>query len=237
MKPNVSLATACILLSTAAQADDAIRQFLAGRAQHDTEVAQSIWNWAEVGYQETKSSALLQKELATAGFKVDAGVAGMPTAFVASWGKGDPVIGVLAEYDALPGITQDASPLRKPIAGKLSAHACGHHLFGAASVSAAIALKDWLQKSGTPGTIRLYGTPAEEGGGGKVYMVRAGLFSDVSAVLHWHASDVNTAGLDKALANKSAKFRFHGISAHASGAPDRGRSALDGIEAMTTWST
>ena len=232
MKLAVSLATACILLPAAVQADDGIRQFLAGRADHDEEIARSIWNWAEVGYQEVKSSALLQKELVAAGFKVEAGVAGMPTAFVASWGKGEPVIGILAEYDALPGITQDVSPLRKPISGKLSGHACGHHLFGTASISAAIALKDWLQKSGTPGTIRLYGTPAEEGGAGKVYMVRAGLFNDVSTVLHWHPSDVNSAGLDKALANKNAKFRFHGISAHASGAPERGRSALDGIESM-----
>ncbi|MBM2855074.1 MAG: p-aminobenzoyl-glutamate hydrolase subunit, partial [Steroidobacteraceae bacterium] len=224
--------TACILLPATAQADDGIRQFLAGRASHDEEIARSIWNWAEVGYQEVKSSALLQKDLAAAGFKVEAGVAGMPTAFVASWGKGEPVIGILAEYDALPGITQDVSPLRKPISGKLSGHACGHHLFGTASVSAAIALKDWLRKSDTPGTIRLYGTPAEEGGAGKVYMVRAGLFNDVDTVLHWHPSDVNFAGLDKALANKNAKFRFHGISAHASGAPERGRSALDGIESM-----
>ncbi|MGH8135683.1 MAG: amidohydrolase, partial [Steroidobacteraceae bacterium] len=223
---------ASIFLPAVAQGDEGIRQFLAARTQHDSEIARSIWNWAEVGYQEVKSSALLQRELTTAGFKVDAGVAGMPTAFVASWGKGEPVIGILAEYDALPGITQDVSPLRKPIADKLSSHACGHHLFGTASVSAAIALKDWLQKSSTPGTIRLYGTPAEEGGGGKVYMVRAGLFNDVSTVLHWHPSDVNSAGLDKALANKSAKFRFHGISAHASGAPDRGRSALDAVEAM-----
>jgi len=232
MKLTVAFAAVCILLPAAAQADDGIRQFLAGRAQHDVEVAQSIWNWAEVGYQEVKSSALLQKELAAAGFKVEAGVAGMPTAFVASWGKGEPVIGVLAEFDALPGITQDVSPVRKPLSGKLSGHACGHHLFGAASVSAAIALKDWLQKRGTPGTIRLYGTPAEEGGAGKVYMVREGLFKDVDAVLHWHPSDVNSAGLDRSLANKSTKFRFHGVSAHASGAPDRGRSALDGIEAM-----
>jgi aminobenzoyl-glutamate utilization protein B len=224
--------TVCILLASTAQADDGIRQFLAGRASHDEEIARSIWNWAEVGYQEVKSSALLQKDLAAAGFKVEAGVAGMPTAFVANWGKGEPVIGILAEYDALPGITQDVSPLRKPISGKLSGHACGHHLFGTASVSTAIALKNWLQKSDTPGTIRLYGTPAEEGGAGKVYMVRAGLFNDVDTVLHWHPSDVNFAGLDKALANKNAKFRFHGISAHASGAPERGRSALDGIESM-----
>jgi aminobenzoyl-glutamate utilization protein B len=232
MKLTALVASACTLLSATAQADDGIRKFLAGRADHDEEVAQSIWNWAEVGYQEVKSSALLQKELSTAGFKVEAGVAGMPTAFVASWGKGEPVIGILAEYDALPGITQDVSPVRAPLSGKLSGHACGHHLFGTASVSAAIALKDWLQKSGTAGTIRLYGTPAEEGGAGKVYMVRAGLFNDVSAVLHWHASDVNSAGLDRSLANKNAKFRFHGISAHASGAPERGRSALDGVEAM-----
>ena len=232
MKLIISLAAACLLLPAAVQADDGIRKFLAGRAEHDEGVARSIWNWAEVGYQEVKSSALLEKELANAGFKVDSGVAGMPTAFIASWGDGKPVIGILAEFDALPGITQDVSPLRKPIPDKLSAHACGHHLFGTASVSAAIALKDWLQKSGTAGTIRLYGTPAEEGGAGKVYMVRAGLFNDVDTVLHWHPSDVNSAGLSKAIANKTAKFRFHGISAHASGAPERGRSALDGIEAM-----
>lgn len=232
MKLTVTFAAACILLPAAAQADDGIRQFLAGRAQHDLEVARSIWNWAEVGYQEVKSSALLQKELTDAGFKVETHVAGMPTAFVASYGKGEPVIGILAEFDALPGITQDVSPVRKPISGKLSGHACGHDLFGTASVSAAISLRHWLEKSGKPGTIRLYGTPAEEGGAGKVYMVREGLFKDVSAVLHWHPSDVNSAGLDISLANKNAKFRFRGLSAHASGAPDRGRSALDGVESM-----
>ncbi len=232
MKPTVTLACACLIFTATAQADDGIRQFLAARAKHDTEIAQSIWNWAEVGYQEVKSSALLQKELSTAGFAVEAGVAGMPTAFIASWGSGQPVIGILAEFDALPGISQDASPLRRPLAGKHSGHACGHHLFGAASVAAAIALKDWLQSSGTTGTIRLYGTPAEEGGAGKVYMVRAGLFDDVGAVLHWHPADLNSAALDRSLANKTAKFRFHGVSAHASGAPERGRSALDGVEAM-----
>ncbi len=232
MKRSISLALAGVLFSLAAQADDGIQRFLAARAGHDTEVARSIWNWAEVGFQEVKSSALLQKELSTAGFKVEAGVAGMPTAFVASWGKGGPVIGILAEYDALPGITQDAVPVRKPLPDKHSAHACGHHMLGTASVSAAIAIRDWLQKSGMPGTIRLYGTPAEEGGAGKVYMVRAGLFRDVDTVLHWHPADTNSAGLGRSLANKTAKFRFHGISSHASGAPERGRSALDAVEAM-----
>ena len=216
----------------AADSGDGMREFIAGRSARDAEIAKSIWNWAEVGYQETKSSALLQQELTKAGFKVEAGVAGIPTAFVATAGSGEPVIGLLAEFDALPGINQDAVAERAPIAGKNSGHACGHHLFGAASVSAGIAIADWLKRSGTPGTIRVYGTPAEEGGSGKVYMVRAGLFNDVDAVLHWHPSDVNFGGIDKALANKSAKFRFRGISAHASGAPDKGRSALDGVEAM-----
>jgi aminobenzoyl-glutamate utilization protein B len=218
--------------SLAADSGDGLREFLAGRSARDAEIAKSIWDWAEVGYQETKSSGLLQQELKAAGFQVEAGVAAIPTAFVASAGSGKPVIGILAEFDALPGINQDAVPDRQPIAGKNSGHACGHHLFGTASVSAGIAIADWLKKSGTPGTIRVYGTPAEEGGSGKVYMVRAGLFNDVDAVLHWHASDVNFAGIDKALSNKSAKFRFRGLSAHASGAPDKGRSALDGVEAM-----
>jgi aminobenzoyl-glutamate utilization protein B len=218
--------------SIAAESGEGLRDFLAGRAARDAEVARSIWEYAEVGYQETRSTALLQQELTKAGFKVEAGVAGIPTAFVATAGSGKPVIGILAEYDALPGINQDAVPDRKPIEGKNAGHACGHHLFGTASVSAGIALANWLKQSGTPGTIRVYGTPAEEGGSGKVYMVRADLFNDVDAVMHWHASDVNFAGVDKALANKSAKFRFRGLSAHASGAPDKGRSALDGVEAM-----
>lgn len=234
----MKFAALCISLSLiapaslAAESGDGLREFLAARAARDTEVARSIWGWAEVGYQEVQSSALLQQELKQAGFRIEAGVAGIPTAFVANAGSGEPVIGILAEFDALPGFSQDAVPERRPLPGKLAAHACGHHLFGAASVSAAIALADWLQRSRTAGTVRLYGTPAEEGGAAKVYMVRAGLFNDVDTVMHWHSSDVNAAGLDRSLANKTAKFRFHGQSAHASGAPDRGRSALDGIEAM-----
>ena len=232
-KAAISLCLALLAPAVlAADSGGGLRQFLAARASHDAEVAHAIWEYAEVGYQETKSTALLQQELKSAGFTVEASVAGIPTAFVASAGSGKPVIGILAEFDALPGINQDAVPERKPIAGKQAAHACGHHLFGTASVSAGIALADWLKKSGTKGTIRVYGTPAEEGGSGKVYMVRAGLFNDVDAVMHWHASDVNFAGIDRALANKSAKFRFHGLSAHASGAPEKGRSALDGVEAM-----
>jgi aminobenzoyl-glutamate utilization protein B len=196
------------------------------------EVARQIWDFAEVGYQEERSSKLLQAELASSGFRIEAGVAGMPTSFVAHAGSGRPVIAILAEFDALPGITQDASPARNPVAGKDAGHACGHHLFGTGSVAAAIAVTDWLAATKTSGTIRVYGTPAEEGGAGKVYMVRAGLFKDVDAVLHWHASDRNDASPGSSLANKSAKFRFKGLSAHAAAAPERGRSALDGVEAM-----
>jgi aminobenzoyl-glutamate utilization protein B len=195
-------------------------------------VAQQIWDFAEVGYQETRSSALLQEQLRAAGFTVQAAVAGIPTAFVASYGQGAPVIGILAEFDALPGITQDAVPERKPIPGKDAAHACGHHLFGTGSVAAAIAVKNWLAQTGRAGTLRVYGTPAEEGGAGKVYMVREGLFRGVDAVLHWHAGSRNDASPGNALSNLSAKFRFRGISAHAAAAPERGRSALDGVEAM-----
>lgn len=205
---------------------------LDGRARHLTEVAMEIWDLAELGYLETESSALLQHELTAAGFNVEAGVAGIPTAFVASWGAGAPVIGILAEFDALPGINQDAVPTRQPIPGKTAGHACGHHLFGTASTHAAIAVREWLESEGVQGTIRLYGTPAEEGGSGKVYMARAGLFDDVDAVISWHAGDNNFAGPNTNLAVKSAKFRFSGISAHAAGAPERGRSALDGVEAM-----
>ncbi len=229
-----AVATAQVDPARASLAPDrqALVTSIEARAAHYAEVATRIWELAEVGYQEVESSALLQAELRAAGFSVEAGVAGMPTAFVASFGRGKPVIAILAEFDALPGITQDAVPERKPLPHKEAGHACGHHLFGTGSTAAAIAVKEWLARTGTPGTVRLYGTPAEEGGAGKVYMVRAGLFKDVDAVLHWHAADRNDASPGSSLANKSAKFRFRGVSAHAAAAPERGRSALDGVEAM-----
>ena len=202
-------------------------------ASRMSDVALKIWSTPELGYQETKTSALLQDELKKAGFKVDAGVAGIPTAFVARAGTSDgPVIAILAEIDALPGMSQAATPERKPIPDQAAGHACGHHLFGSGSVAAAIAIKNWLAETGTKGQIRLYGTPAEEGGGGKVYMVRAGLFKDVDVTLYWHPGDGNNASQDRNLANTSAKFRFRGQASHAAVAPDRGRSALDGVEAM-----
>ena len=204
---------------------------LGSRSQRSAEIAQQIWELAEVGYQEERSSKLLQWELEESGFTVESGVADIPTAFVATYGYDEPIVGILAEFDALPGLSQAAVPERLPLTSD-AGHACGHHLFGTASTSAAIAVKEWLASTGTSGTIRLYGTPAEEGGAGKVYLARAGLFDDVDVALHWHPADRNDASPGHSLANKSAKFRFHGQSTHAASAPERGRSALDGVEAM-----
>ncbi|MFD2570971.1 amidohydrolase [Spirosoma soli] len=195
-------------------------------------ISKQIWDFAELGYQEEKSSALLQEQLKKEGFDVKAGVAGIPTAFVATYGSGKPVIGILGEYDALPGLATEAKPEFTPIQGQKGGHGCGHNLFGTASVAAATEIKDWLKKSGHSGTIKIYGCPAEEGGSGKVYMVREGLFNDVDVVLHWHPGSQNAADAGTSLANKNAKFRFKGIAAHAAASPERGRSALDGVEAM-----
>lgn len=188
-------------------------------------VSRQIWELAEVGYKETKSSALLQAELRRAGFSVQAGVAGIPTAFVATYGSGSPVIGLMAEYDALPGLSQKDVPKREAVVAGAPGHGCGHNLLGAGTVLAAIALKE----EGFQGTLKVFGTPAEEGGAGKVYMIRAGLFQDVDAVLAWHPADSNGASLATSNANISAKFRFHGVSAHAAMAPEEGRSALDAV--------
>ena len=209
-----------------------IQSSIEKRANDYEKIAKSIWSWAELGYQEEKSSALLIETLSKEDFSIKSGVAEIPTAFVAEYGSGRPIIGILAEFDALPGISQEVATKRKPILDQVGGHACGHHLFGTASTAAAIAVKNYLKKSKKKGTVRLYGTPAEEGGSGKVYMVRAGLFDDVDIVLDWHASDRNAANPGTSMANRSAKFRFHGYSAHAAGAPEKGRSALDAVEAM-----
>ncbi|SDJ62774.1 amidohydrolase [Microbulbifer yueqingensis] len=203
-------------------------------ASQATGLADNLWNWAEMGYQETRSSAAIQEHLQEAGFSVETGIGDIPTAFVASYkqGRGGPVIGLLAEMDALPGVAQHAVPEYSPIEGQAAGHACGHHLFGAGSTAAAIMLSRWLEETGTPGEIRLYGTPAEEGGSGKVYMVRAGAFEGTDVVLQWHPGDRNAALPTSSLANRSAKFRFKGVASHAAAAPERGRSALDGVEAM-----
>lgn len=213
---------------------DNVIKSIDSKAEQYGQIAQQIWDYAEVGYQEENSSALLQSELKKAGFNIESGVAGMPTAFVATYGSGKPVIGILGEYDALPGMSQKAGvPTPDPKEVGQAGHGCGHNLFGTASMASAIAVKEWLISSKSSGTIKFYGTPAEEGGSGKVYMVREGLFDGVDAVINWHPGNSNSANPGRSLANKTGKFRFYGVSAHAAGAPERGRSALDGVEAMT----
>ena len=196
-------------------------------------VAKEIWGFAEIGYQEQKSSALLQQQLKAAGFQVTPGVAGIPTAFVATFGSGKPVIGIVGEFDALPGLSQEAQTANHhAIEENAPGHGCGHNLLGTGALAAAVAVKEWLAASGHAGTLRYYGTPAEEGGSGKVYMVRDGLFKDVDVAVSWHPGDRNDASPTSSTANITGKFRFHGIAAHAAAAPDRGRSALDAVEGM-----
>lgn len=201
------------------------------RAEEYWSIARKIWEFAEPGYQETKSSALLAETLENAGFQVRRGVAAIPTAFVATAGSERPVIGILAEYDALPGLAQEAQPerLARPSANGYG-HACGHHLFGTASTAAGITVAEQLKASGRSGTVRVYGCPAEEGGAAKAFMVRAGLFDDCDVVLHWHPSSRNSAGDASCLSRAAVKFRFKGTSAHAAGAPDQGRSSVDAVE-------
>ena len=233
MKTIYSLLIITLLgTSVYAQKDvDKILKDLDSKTSYYGDIAQTIWGYAEMGYKEVKSSALLQKTLKDEGFQITTGVAGIPTAFTAEYGSEGPVIAILGEYDALPGLSQQAIAEKKS-AGAAAGHACGHHLFGTASVAAAISAKKWLEKTRTKGRIRFYGCPAEEGGSGKVYMTREGLFNDVDVALHWHPSSANAANPGAALANKSAKFRFYGVSAHAAGAPERGRSSLDAVESM-----
>lgn len=213
-------------------AQEEVLQKLDSKADFYGEIARQIWSNPELGYLEIHSSGLLQKTLADAGFEVTAGVADIPTAFVAEYGSGKPVIGIMAEFDALPGVSQKAVPFRSPVTEGGAGHACGHHLFGAASVAAGISVREWMEQNKIAGTIRVYGTPAEEGGGGKVYIARAGLIKDVDVMIHWHPSSENAAGATSSLANISTKFRFYGEASHAAAAPERGRSALDAVEAM-----
>ncbi|MDA1017416.1 MAG: amidohydrolase [Planctomycetota bacterium] len=191
-----------------------------------------IWEFAEVGLEEHKSSKLLVDQLKAAGFDVKTGVSDMPTAFVASYGSGRPIIGILAEYDALPGMSQKPTPIREPLQAGAAGHACAHSGLGSGSLGAVIAVKDAMQKHKFKGTIRLYGTPAEETVIGKIYMLLGGEFRDLDVCLHWHPSTRNEAWSGSSKAVLSVKFTFHGTAAHAAGSPESGRSALDAVELM-----
>jgi aminobenzoyl-glutamate utilization protein B len=226
---------AVLTLSSAllAAADtDPVLARVAAHADRFGAVSRQIWEAAELGFHETKSSAWLQDELRANGFQVQTGVAQMATAFAATYGSGKPVIVIMGEFDALPGLSQKDVPELTPAVAGAPGHGCGHNLLGSASALAAVAIKEEMQAKGIKGTLRYYGTPAEEGGGGKIYMIHAGLFKDVDAVLAWHPGDSNQVGLSSTLANNGGRFKFYGVASHAAAAPDRGRSALDGVMIM-----
>ena len=198
-----------------------------------TGLSDSVWGFAELGYQEVQSSQLLISVLEGAGFKVEKGVAEIPTAFVASYTKGaGPVIGVLGEFDALPGLSQDCVPYKQPLVHGAPGHGCGHNLLGVAGIAACFALQQMLAAGDLQGTLRYYGCPAEEGGAAKAFMAKAGLFNDVDICLTWHPDSFNATSWANCLANYRVAFKFHGKPAHAAADPYNGRSALDAVELM-----
>jgi aminobenzoyl-glutamate utilization protein B len=215
----------------AAIAED-VGKYLDGLRGELVSVNQDIWTYAELGLQEYRSAARLVGVLRKAGFRVKEGVSGMPTAFVAEYGSGKPIIGILAEYDALPELSQQATGARAPVKGRTTGHGCGHCALGTAAVGAALAVKSVYARHKLKGTLRVYGTPAEETLIGKVYMTLDGQFNDLDACLHWHPGARNRVYYSSSKAMISAKFTFTGLAAHASGSPDKGRSALDGVELM-----
>ena len=204
------------------------------RKQAYTAMSDRIWGFAEPRFQEYDSSRLQQEYLKARGFSILADLAGEETAFIAEYGSGKPVLAFLGEFDALSSLEQEAdSTERRPVPGKTNGHGCGHHLLGTAAVAAADALKTYMESHGLLGTIRYYGCPAEENAGGKAYLVRDGFFNDCDAAITWHPSTTNkTMMADKYLSNFRVFFTFHGISSHAAGAPELGRSALDAVEIM-----
>jgi aminobenzoyl-glutamate utilization protein B len=196
-------------------------------------LSDQVWGFAETALRETRSAKVLADYAEQQGFGVERGVAGLPTAFVASYGQGRPVIGIMGEYDALPGLSQKAVPTREIVTEGAPGHGCGHNLFGAASLGAAVAIKEAIAAGRLAGTIRFYGTPAEESVGGKVYMVRAGLFKDVDVALAWHPDSENRPDMMGGQAIVDMVVEFKGKAAHAAFDPWNGRSALDGLELLT----
>lgn len=197
-----------------------------------TEVADKVWHYAELGLVETQSSKLIAEKLREHGFDVEHGVSGMPTAIVAEWGRGKPIIGFQGEYDALPGISNKVKPEQDPLVPGAPGHGCGHNVHGATALAVAIGLRYLLEEADLPGTVRFYGTPAEENYGGKVFMARDGYYDDLDACLSHHPSSMNTASLRSSNAVNGVKFIYRGKTAHAAGNPEMGRSSLDAIELM-----
>ncbi len=198
------------------------------------ELSDAIWAHAEIAFEEAESSKLLADYAEKNGFKVERGVSGMPTAFVATYGSGKPVISILGEFDALPGISQKAQPTKEPLQAGAAGHGCGHNLFGAGSLGAAIAIKEMIEEGKIEGTVKFFGTPAEEKFFGKIWMVESGLWDDVDVNISWHPSSKIEADVQSTLSLIDFKVEFFGQAAHASGDPWNGRSASDALELYTT---
>ncbi len=238
----LSFALSLAAFATAAQAqtapppDSARAAALQSIDRHTAELiklSDQVWAFAETALRETRSAKVLADYAQKQGFKVERGVSQMPTAFVATYGSGKPVIGIMGEYDALPGISQKASPVKEALAEGAAGHGCGHNLFGAASLGAALAIKEQIQAGKLKGTIKFFGTPAEEDIGGKVYMARDGLFDDVDVMLAWHPGEESQADTTSSQAMVSLSVEFFGKAAHAAGDPWNGRSAVDALELFT----
>lgn len=210
-----------------------VHETVAAKADQIIGINRYVWQCAELGYQEVKSSGKLIEVLEKEGFKIDRGIANIPTAFAARYGSGKPVLGILAEFDALPKLGQQAGvPVKTPVPGNSNGHGCGHSVLGAGAVGGALAVKEYLKKNPNKGTVILFGCPAEETGFGKAFMTKAGCFKGVDAVFSWHPGTDNSAWAGRTNAYLSVRFSFFGTSAHAAGGPDRGRSALDACELM-----
>lgn len=233
------LATTASTATPAAPSKADVRKKQAAAASIDRQrdelvtLADRVWAFAETALKEKRSAALLAEHAEAHGFRVERGIDGMPTAFVASYGQGRPVIAVLGEYDALPGLSQKAQADKAPLQPGAAGHGCGHNLFGAASLGAAIAVKELIEAGRLSGTVRFYGTPAEESVGGKTYMARDGVFRDVDVALAWHPADRTRADMQGGQAIVDMLVEFHGRAAHAAVDPWNGRSAVDGVELFT----
>ena len=238
---NRSLLLACVLPALAnaalAASPSAVKRAAVNsvdkHAAAMVDMSDRIWEYAETALRETRSAKLLADFAEQQGFTVTRNVAGMPTAFIASFGSGKPIIGVMGEYDALPGVSQKAIAEKSPLVEGAAGHGCGHNMFGAASLGAALAIKEQIAAGRLKGTIRFYGTPAEEAIGGKTYMARDGVFDDVDVMLAWHPGDKTQADMVSSQAMVDLLVEFKGKAAHAAGDPWNGRSAVDGVEAFT----
>ena len=239
MRNNFLLLFSCIIFSATLAQHKPLnipvnkKAVLASVEKHQQELitlSDSVWKFAETALKESQSAKILADYAEKNGFSVRRGVAEMPTAFIAEYGSGKPIIGILGEFDALPGLSQKAIPERAALKEDAPGHGCGHNMFGAASLGAALAIKELMAAGKIKGTIRFYGTPAEEDIGGKIYMARAGLFNDLDVCLDWHPDFENKANMQSSQAMVSYLVEFKGKSAHAAADPWNGRSALDGAE-------